>query len=305
MSKITDWLNTNRSASTPSWTEDVSTVNSSFPSISDIKLTPNEQFNLPEGTTKYDLLLADGSEVFESEHPVYYATLPEGGKVRATISSGSDLVPYRVVADKHTPSIGDVRRSDQLKYSEDGVAVFDYLLADKGEINQATHPLLWEATTEARKGQILLNNDFVDGTTSWLSNGAATLSVTGGTLTVSRNGGAFADQCHQTVIASSTEGNTISASGVTPITGLVSLVYYIDGDTVGVEISGWLGEEIVLPSGTEYKIAINGATAADAKYTVDAVYFNGGALVKFLPENTSPYPNFPDRVVADLTEGDL
>ena len=65
-----------------------------------------------------------------------------GPVYRPTISSGSDLVPYRVVVDKHTPSIGDIRPTNLEKYSEDGVAMFDYLLADGSEVDGDTYPIL-------------------------------------------------------------------------------------------------------------------------------------------------------------------
>ena len=109
MSKITDWLNTNRSVSFTD--EGASVVSSNFPSISDIKLTPNEKFNLPDGTTKYDLLLADGSEVDESKHPEYYAKI--------ALESGGNGKDYRFLGlldDLLSYAPNNICCSDDMQY---------------------------------------------------------------------------------------------------------------------------------------------------------------------------------------------
>ena len=59
-------------------------MSDNFPSIGEPVLDPSEKF--PEdGVNKYDLLLADGGEVFEDEHPVYWGELPASAYDRRNI----------------------------------------------------------------------------------------------------------------------------------------------------------------------------------------------------------------------------
>ena len=65
-----------------------------FPAIGDEVLDPSEKFK-ENGVDKYDLLLADGSAVNNTTHPLLHAKMA----VLPVITSPDPTCPYRVVAD--------------------------------------------------------------------------------------------------------------------------------------------------------------------------------------------------------------
>ena len=241
------------------------------------------------------------------------------GKVyRPSMDSGSDLVPYRVAADKHTPSIGDVRPSNLEKYSEDHIDLFDYLLCDGSEVLESEHPLYYAYLREITPAFEVKNSSFEGSSSPWSfdtsyytwSEGEIRVSTTSTYKKITQlldvpmvDGKAY----KVTVVCTAYTSGSLYVRR--PRDGLVS---DLDRAITGVGTFTW--NIVATDSGgaedlLNVTLATNDGTAGGglgakltiSSFTVEEVVPTGMRR----PTNTSPYPNFPDRVVADLTEGDL
>ena len=286
------------------------------------------------------------------------------------MNSGTDLVPYRIVADKHTPSIGDVRRSNLEKYSEDGVAMFDYLLCDGSEVDGDTYPILAEVLPKTDMGGWLFShskvrdpvpsldptateeptwderfnnvgqhtymsaNDFDDFVIPQKTLQIEELGATWGMLAyltwtsgmVNEGEMDFKDEADNTLykigwfntgieawqqLRTSTDGiNWIAhPTDSTQATQISGNFTYNDGlkqmEFVSLRTSAHVEsftDSVDLSLCTH--VIINGSAKTHGNVPVAKTVFaitlvNNFAVV--LPTNTSAYPNFPDRVIADLT----
>ena len=309
MSKITDWLNTNRSVSFTD--EGASVVSSNFPSIGDIKLTPNEKFNLPDGTPKYDLLLADGSEVSIEAYPLLWEKLYDGSSVFSQGILVLCMDDYgRFDPDNETDPDWEARYSQTYAKNIGAFAYQD--TAPTGATAVLAHTDL---------DYSLLKGDFYLYAYPWFSNETTTI-LEGDIQYLDSNGTVlYAIRIYK--IAEERAGLKTSYDGVnydTKPSGGGSfetvngnMIY----DDVGKTMS--FSAATVQPESTpSYKddgvdlstcvsVRVSGSSKCGGRSGLDAysgwyMFFDNRV---YLPTNTSPYPNFPDRVVADLTEGGL
>ena len=238
-----------------------------------------------------------------------------GPVYRPTISSGSDLVPYRVVVDKHTPSIGEVRPTNLEKYSEDGVAMFDYLLCDGSEVLEIEHPLYYSYLLGLPPAY-MADNSFFEGSSSPWSFSTSYFTWSEGefkantTSTYKR----LAQSLDSPMVKGKTYKVTVVCTQYTsgslyvrqPRDGVAS---DLDRAVTGVGTFTWNIKATDSGGATDLtnvSLSTNDGTAGGglgAKLTISS--FTVEELMPsgvYRPINTSAYPNFPDRVIADLTE---
>lgn len=282
--------------------------------VGDIVISANEKILNGMGTEQYELIIANGATVSNEESYRYGDGLKTGDNASIPdMDSGSELLPYRILAELKTPAIGELRDSAKDKYitytPEGNEELFDQRIADGSNVSYLSHPLLWE---EKAQGKIMnTNHNFADGLTGW--------TIEGGTVEITEGGVKLAgeedDVAYLTQAVTTVIGETYYIAGlIYPIADPIPRTMSFSGirktDTVPVvtnsinyliSTDGFFSESFVATATTTYiMLQCNWDVYDDTRREIIvgmAAILNAPVVHEDLTSDNSFYPT---REVSDL-----
>lgn len=276
-------------------------------------ITPSKEDKLYENSTDAinDLLLCDGSEVDIEEYPVLFDTIAKPDDAPSTTYREHVLHCFNGTSafsmDYTSTTQPDVERNEIMfgNTYRKGIGTFNQIIASNtatgaltlvAEITKDDYPIHRNHWVTTRASNASASDSYNISTFQWVSSEGEVL------LTIEGN-----NPYGETSYMTYTTSGGLSGSFTSTVSSemVIAAVYKEDGVWYIGEDNGTFVLALDVDLDEAYKITVD--ALCYVSYTSSQygafTYLDYAPYSASLPTNTSPYPDYPDKIVADLTGG--